>query len=270
MRKAAALLGWVRELDRILRGDATRPSVLRRGQVDVPAGGLAVVIVLLGLLYGAGMGCFALFKPEGPSWPQLVASAVKVPLLFFLTLLVTFPSLYVFNALVGSRLSLASLLRLLIAALGVLLALLASLGPIVAFFSVITTSYSFMVLLNVAVFAVSGFLGLGFLLQTLHRLSLVQPDPVTPTPPARPGDEALDFVEIEPTGALDRTEDQVLGRHVKTVFRCWVVLFGLVGAQMGWVLRPFIGDPNRPFTWFRPRESNFFEAVFHALMDLFS
>lgn len=268
--KGSVLWGWIRELDRILRGDATRPSALRRGQVEVPAGGLSVVIVLLGLTYGACMGCFALFKTGGPSWPQLLASAVKVPLLFFLTLLVTFPSLYVFNALVGSRLSLASALRLLIAALGVLLALLASLGPIVAFFSVITTSYSFMVLLNVAVFAVSGSLGLGFLLQTLHRLSLSPPAPVTPTPPSGPEDEALELVEIEPAGALDRMENQVLGRHVKTVFRCWVVLFGLVGAQMGWVLRPFIGDPKSPFTWFRPRTSNFFEAVFHALADLLS
>jgi hypothetical protein len=265
--KETALRGWVRELDRILRGDATRPSALRRGQVEVPAGGLAVVIVLLSMTYGACMGCFALFKTGGPSWPQILASAVKVPLLFVLTLVVTFPSLYVFNALVGSRLSLASVLRLLIASLGVLVALLASLGPIVAFFSVITTSYSFMVLLNVAVFAVSGVLGLSFLLQTLHRLSLVQPDPVTPTPPQ---DEAREVVAVEPAGALDRTEDQVLGRHVKTVFRCWVVLFGLVGAQMGWVLRPFIGDPDRPFSWFRPRESNFFEAVLHALMDLLS
>jgi hypothetical protein len=268
--KGTALGGWIRELDRILRGDATRPSALRRGQVEVPAGGLTVVIVVLGMTYGACMGCFALFKTGGPSWPQILASAVKVPLLFVLTLVVTFPSLYVFNALVGSRLSLASVLRLLIASLGVLVALLASLGPIVAFFSVITTSYSFMVLLNVAVFAVSGVLGLSFLLQTLHRLSLVQPDPVTPTPPAGTQDEALEVVEIELAGALDRTENQVLGRHVKTVFRCWVVLFGLVGAQMGWVLRPFIGDPDRPFSWFRPRESNFFEAVLHALMGLFS
>ena len=38
---------------------------------------------------------------------QLFASAVKVPALFFLTLAVTFPSLYVFNALVGSRLAVA-------------------------------------------------------------------------------------------------------------------------------------------------------------------
>ena len=35
---------------------------------------------------------------------QVLASMVKVPLLFYLTLLVTLPSLYVFNALVGSRL----------------------------------------------------------------------------------------------------------------------------------------------------------------------
>jgi hypothetical protein len=30
---------------------------------------------------------------------------------------------------------------------------------------------------------------------------------------------------------------------------------------MGWILRPFIGVPSEPFTWLRPRESNFFESV---------
>jgi len=49
-----------------------------------------------------------------------------------------------------------------------------------------------------------------------------------------------------------------------------VIVFGLVGAQMGWVLRPFIGNPDVPFTWFRVRESSFFEAVWNALMKLFS
>jgi hypothetical protein len=73
-----------------------------------------------------------------------------------------------------------------------------------------------------------------------------------------------------PPGALDPLEDQVLTPHVRVVFRCWIILFGLVGAQMGWVLRPFIGDPGRPFTWFRGRESNFFQAVGHALLSLFS
>ena len=56
----------------------------------------------------------------------------------------------------------------------------------------------------------------------------------------------------------------MLGKHVKTVFKLWVIVFALVGAQMGWVLRPFIGNPNLPFTWFRGRESNFFQAVLHT------
>ena len=62
---------------------------------------------------------------------------------------------------------------LLVASLGVMVAVLASLGPIVAFFSVSTTSYPFMLLFNVVVCSVSGALGLSFLLQTLHRLSIL-------------------------------------------------------------------------------------------------
>jgi hypothetical protein len=62
---------------------------------------------------------------------------------------------------------------------------------------------------------------------------------------------------------------QVLGRHTRLVFNCWIVLFSLVGAQMGWVLRPFIGQPDLPFSWFRERESNFFAAVLGSLRELF-
>src|SRR5262249_39558406 len=92
---------WLKALDRILGGEATRLSALRSGSVDVPAGGLSAVIAALGMIYGVCMGCFALFKVGGPAYLQMGAAAIKVPLLFFLTLLVTLPSLYVSNALVG-------------------------------------------------------------------------------------------------------------------------------------------------------------------------
>ena len=257
---------WLRDLDRILRGDATHPSTLGRGTIDVPVGGLSLVLIALGMIYGACMGSFALFKVGGPSYWQLAASTLKVPALFLLTLAITLPSLYVFNALVGSRLAPAAVLRLLIATLAVMMTVLASLGPIVSFFSLSTTSYPFMLLTNVVVFAVSGTLGLSFLLQTLHRLSVAPRVAaemlVIAEAPAEPG--------ARPPGALDPMEGQVLGRHVKAVFRCWMILFGLVGAQMGWVLRPFIGEPNTPFAWFRGRGSNFFQAVLNALSSLFS
>ena len=72
---------------------------------------MSLVILVLGAFYGACMGAYAVITRHGEptaamGYQQLAASAVKVPLLFFLTLVVTFPSLYVFNALVGSRLSL--------------------------------------------------------------------------------------------------------------------------------------------------------------------
>ena len=136
------------------------------------------MIVLLGMIYGLCMGSFSLMKevPDALKDPngrylQWFATVIKVPALFYLTLIVTFPSLYVFNALVGSRLTLVSVLRLLVASLAVNLAVLASLGPIVLFFSLTTKSYAFIQLLNVAAFTVAGVLGLAFLLQTLHRLT---------------------------------------------------------------------------------------------------
>ena len=261
---------WFGDLDRILRGEATRPARMRRGTIEVRVGGLFVVLVLLAMVSGFCMGCFALFRADGPTVRQVVASVVKVPALFVLTLVVTLPSLYVFNAIVGSRLSLRSVSRLLAACLAVITAVSASLGPIVAFFSVSTTSYAFMVLLNVAVFAVAGGMGLVFLLQTLHRLSLVRDLPEPTDFEEFVGDEKLDDFDEAAPGALDLLDDEGMDRRVKRVFRCWMVLFGLVGAQMGWVLRPFIGNPSQPFTWFRPRASNFFEAVWQATLSLFS
>jgi hypothetical protein len=252
---------WLKALDRILRGEATTVESLKSGLAEVPLAGMTALIILLGAIYGMGMGTFALFKEGGPSVAQFVASAVKIPALFLLTVVITFPSLYVFNALVGSRLTLASVLRLLVAGLAVTLAVLASFGPIVAFFSVSTTSYPFMVLLNVAMCAVGGMLGLSFLRQTLHRFTVVA-GPLPTTPPLLPQAPAK-------PGALDPVGGKVLRPDVQSVFRWWMVLFALVGSQMGWVLRPFIGQPGMPFTFFRTRESNFFAAVWENLLALF-
>lgn len=262
---------WWRDLDRILRGEATRDASLRRGTVEVSIGGLATVLAILAMGYGGCLGLFALFKGGGPSVMQWLATVVKVPALFALTLAVTLPSLYVSNALVGSRLSLAAVVRLLAATLGVIVAVLASLGTIVAFFAVSTTSYPFMVLLNVAAFGVSGALGLIFLLRTLQRLSLIRPLPPATEAEEHVGGEKEDGTEPVGIGPLERLPDEEPpSPHVRTVFRCWVALFALVGAQMGWVLRPFIGDPSRPFAWFRVRESNIFEAIAGAVRSLFS
>lgn len=284
------MLGSLKLLDRILRGEMTRPSQLQDGKLTFPIFGVSFVGLVLAMVYGACMGLYSIIRvfehiQSSDDYRQLLASTVKTPALFFLTLVVTFPSLYVFNALVGSRLQFGSVLRLLLAALGVNLAVLASFGPIVAFFSLSTDSYGFMVLLNVAMFAVAGLLGLMFLIQTLNRLQHAQtdrleliPEPPTTQPAASesapgssPGlspDPLLRRPPIRRLGPIDSVEGQSYAINVKLVFGIWIFVFGIVGAQMGWILRPFIGSPNQEFTWFRPRDSNFFSAVSTTFYDV--
>ena len=323
------MLIWFKHLDRVIRGEATKASALGSGEIEQPVSGLVVIGLGLGAIYGLCMGSYALFQKASMPLLQLIATTIKVPVLFFLTLAITFPSLYVFNALVGSRLSLLSVVRLLVISLVVMLTVLASLGPIVAFFSASTTSYPFMLLLNVVFYSVAGFLGLRCVLVTLDRLSnaigqahstametIAGPDrssnvlaeslaPMTgavtgespagttgavappdsrqaaegPTAfappsmdiPALPQNRLAAIYGSQPLAPQGSRSPAVRSTKsdVVTVFRIWIMVFGLVGAQMAWVLRPFLGSPHAVFTWFRPRSSNFFEAVIYALQHLF-
>src|SRR2546421_1304565 len=89
------MLGAIREIDRILRGEATRLPALRLGRIEYDLGQVTLGTVCLAMVSGVCIGCFALFRRGGPYVMQAVATTVKVPLLFFLTLIVTLPSLYV-------------------------------------------------------------------------------------------------------------------------------------------------------------------------------
>ena len=236
-----------RDVDSLLRGRFSRPGLPAAGRADLPVPRLLAVALLLGAGYGACMGLFGAMRGGTDGWMQLVACVTKVPLLFLLTLVVTFPSLYVSSALHDAPIEPAATLRLLLIAIAVDLALLASLGPVVAFFTVSTTSYPFMVLLNVVVFALAGLAGLAVIRRALESLFAEE----------RGADE--------PDGARRRPAARASSRFV---FKAWLVIVAVVGAQLGWVLRPFVGAPGLPFAWFRSRESNFFEACANAVGQL--
>ncbi|MEO0652350.1 MAG: hypothetical protein AAFZ65_16880, partial [Planctomycetota bacterium] len=237
------------------RGRLTREEDLAAGRVDVPARTLAIGATALGALYGAFMGLFAALRSDNASFLQLLSATLKVPLLFLLTLAVTYPSLYVVSALFDSKLGHRETLRLLLAATAVNLALLASFGPVTAFFTLSTDSYAFMVVLNVTFMAAAGFVGLGFLRKALHSIYAAESrrEVVKTPPPGAPETSVVPVVYDDPPAAV-------------RVFTLWTVIYGAVGAQMGWVLRPFISAPGLPFEWFRgERDSNFFRAFFEAL-----
>lgn len=262
------MIHWLRELDEALRGRKADPRLLAEGTAHIHIRPLVAVSVALGIIYGVFMGLYAVATRTPPSFAQLVASAVKVPALFFLTLGVTFPSLYVFSALLGVRLGPKDTFRLILVPIVINLAVLASLGPITGFFTLSTTSYPFMKLLNVFFFTVAGIIGLKVLLAMLSSLEAAQSPPVPTQPePARTAEVQNSAVPAVVPKPLPQSISRDRTAASRT-FLVWVVIYALVGAQMGWILRPFIGRPDLSFQLFRGREANFFIDVLRTLGQL--
>jgi len=237
--------------------------------------------LLLGAAYGICLGCYSVFGGAPQAYLQVVASALKVPLLFLLTLVVSFPSLYVFAALQRLPLDFRSTLKLMLLAIVVHLTVIASLGPVFAFFAASTTSYPFLLLMNVAIFAVGGLLGLMILRRATRDMFAPKVEQHTAEPQAPPlpreAAEAADAAEAgdaagsgepsRPAGS-PRLAHQAADQ-AKRLLGVWCVVYGIVGAQMGWLLRPFLGSPDSPFEWFRAREGDFLTAVLRTLGNLF-
>lgn len=229
-------------LDELLRGKLTDAQQVRLGMTPVRLFGPWALV--LGAIYGSFIAWYAIAGGAANAWWHLLFVMVKLPALFLLTLFVTFPSLYVFNALMGCGLGFRATLRLLVATIVVNLALAASLGPILAFFTVSTTSYTFIVLLNVTLLGIAGVVSVGFLLRTLMKLQ-----------------EAENADAGEPANHED---DLVSRRSVTGMFLIWILTYALVGSQMGWLLRPFIGHPGQELTFLRPRSGSFVESVWNS------
>ena len=188
-----------------MRSLLSRAEAILRGRPDARAWQLALAC---GLAYGVVMGCFG-FR----GW-QMAYSAIKMPLLLSATLLLSLPSYFVLNTLLGVRSDFASAWRGIVASQAGLTIILVSLAPLTAFWYASSTNYRSAIFFNALMFAVAS----GGAQAILHRAY-------------RP------LIERDP-------------RH-RGLLRAWIVLYAFVGIQMGWNLRPFIGTPDEPVRFFR-------------------
>jgi hypothetical protein len=169
------------------------------------------------------------------SLPQALASALKLPVLFLLTLAICLPTLYLFNLVWGGRLSARQVLALLLATITVTSALSLAFAPITLFFLITAQSYPFFVLLNTAILALTGGVGLSFLV------------------------EGTRFLNKQAEGGV---------RVNGGLLYAWLLLYAFVGTQLGWTLRPFFGDPGQPFVLFRALEGNFYGGILDLIGTL--
>jgi hypothetical protein len=195
------------------------------------------------------LACYGLVLGFSNGALQALTSAIKLPVLFFLTLAICLPTLYLFNLLFGARLSVRQALALVLVAMTVTAMLTMAFAPISLFFLITAPSYAFFKLLNVAIMMLTGVVGIGFLLSGMRSLNTLAAEP------------AAESADTAP--AADRPVSM-------TLLYIWIVLYGFVGTQLAWTLRPYFGDPDKPFQIFRPIESNFYVNVVQTLMNLFN
>lgn len=190
--------------------------------------GLLISSTVFFAIYGAILGASS-------TWMQCLVSAIKLPALYLLTLIVCFPTLYFFNVMFGSKRTFEQYLALLMTAMAMISILLFGFAPVSLFFLISSTDYTFFLLLNIAIMAITGFLGISFFYQGMQSLS----------------------------------EEDAEGKEIRlNILRFWLGLYAFVGTQLGWTLRPFFGSPGKAFELFRNRDSNFYLSVWDSIRHI--
>lgn len=174
---------------------------------------LTLLSISLAIFYGAVMGCYG--GLEGRRILQPLYSGLKVPLLLMVTAALSMPSFYVLNLLLGLGQDFAESLRALLGAQVVLTIVLASLSPFTMLWYASFEGHDNATLFNGAMFAIASF-SAQWILRRYYK-PLIERNP----------------------------------RH-RWMLRLWLVIYSFVGIQMGWVLRPFLGHPGLPTSFFRP------------------
>ena len=180
-------------------------------------------------LYGALLGSTHSF------W-QTISSAIKLPLLFLITLLICAPALYIFSKLFDLRLQLSQSITLVLAAIAATSIVLISFSAIVLFFVMTAPGrYQLFKLVNVLCFMIAAGVGASYLGQGIRLAWATR-------------------------SSADKPQ--------RLVFYLWLSIYMLVGSQMAWTLRPFVGYPNAPFEPFRQVGGNFYDNIFASIGEI--
>jgi hypothetical protein len=188
-------------------------------------------LLLVALLPTAAYGFVTGLATGSPV--RMLTNPIKLPMVLVFTLVLCLPTLYIFSSYLGGKRSFLQTAAMGFTGMAIIGVVLAAFAPITWFLTFTAPgSYGLHVLVNVAVLALGGVMGVSFLIQGTRRFHADAPQ---------------------------------MGRQLGFLC-CWIGLYGMVGAQMGWLLSPFFSPSNE---WIIPRQTDdptVFEAIFRLLI----
>jgi len=228
-----------REIPVLLRGE---PVPIQQWMRDWNATrlGFHVLVIIAGTAaFGAAIGCW-----RAPM--QALFTAIKFPLILLVTAFGNGLLNGMLAPLLGVNITFRQSLLAILMSFTIAAAILGAFSPLMAFLvwnapSLVVsngnagTTHSVILLTLVAMLAIAGIAGNVRLLQLLRELS---------------GGDA----------------------NARRTLVAWLAGNLLLGSQLSWILRPFVGHPGLPVQFLRPNafEGNFFEIVFATIKYLLS
>ena len=205
-------------VERVLRDRIAYFAEIARGE-ELPRkiADLLTVTVLGLAVFGFVAGL------SGRNLVQALISTFKLPFLFLASGVICLPTLYYFSVLFGSRLRFLQTVTLILTAQTVAAVLVLGAAPISLLFWLSGSEPLFLVALNAGVMGLAAGLGLIFLVQGVLYIQEVQPP-----------DKITFFTWVWMF---------VKGTFRSLVLTGWILVYGLVGTQLSWTLRPFLGVP---------------------------
>jgi len=189
-----------------------------------------LIICVFTFIYGMVMGSYH-------SLLQSLVAGLKLIFLFLCALLICFPSFFVIQQVLGSKMTLRQMIIIVLSGFVLTSAIALSFSPIIILFQITGGNYHFLQLLHVAIFLFSGIFGMKLMIEALKY--------------------ACEKKNIYPQVGV-------------TVFRIWIIILAFVGIQLAWNLRPFLCNKNEDFKLFRKYEGNFYTAIIYSVQQLVS
>ena len=189
-----------------------------------------LIICAFTFLYGIVMGSYH-------SFIQSIVAGLKVTVLFLATLIICFPSFFVIQQVLGSKMTLRQMIIIVLSGFVLTSAIAFSFTPIIILFQITGGNYHFLQLLHVAIFIFSGIFGMRLMIEALKF--------------------ACEKKDTYPQVGV-------------MVFRIWIIILAFVGIQLSWNLRPFLCEKDEEFKLFRKYEGNFYTAIIYSVQQLTS
>ncbi len=196
----------------------------------------SIELMLMFLLSLSMFAGFGFLIGASHSFLQGISSAIKLPLLFYITSLICFPTLYFFLSFLGIKQNARQLFSFIVLCNTFIAMVLAAFAPVSFFFLITGYSYNLFKFINTLIFSVAGFTGIYLFYREIKKI--------------------IKDVAIENNGL--KTQKGLL------FLRLWAIMFAFIGLQLSFTLSPYFGIPGQEFIFFTNEKANFFSDIIHT------